>query len=119
MKTEIIAIPELGKEIIWEKNIIRIPFNTENERDKGIYNLIQNLQNKLDKLEKEKNEICLLSVTNIEAEKRIINYLKGLRKEGHGKFDIPQICIELKLPAQQIELILEKLEKKGLIKEED
>ena len=40
MEPQIVTIPEIGQEIIWEKNIIRIPFNTQQERDKKIYDLI-------------------------------------------------------------------------------
>ena len=116
MKAEIVAVPQLGKEIIWEKNIIRIPFDTENERDKKIYDLIKNLQTKVEKLEEEKLQFNFLSLTDSQAKEKIIDYLKEKKREGHGVIEIFELSNRLRIPAPQVENIIEGLEKEGAVK---
>ena len=76
-RTEIIAVPSFGNEIIWEKNIIRLPFDTSDERDKKIYEWITALQNKVEKLEKERGVFTFNRLTDSQARARIIEYLKN------------------------------------------
>ncbi|MBI2124709.1 hypothetical protein HYT92_02855 [Candidatus Pacearchaeota archaeon] len=117
MNTEIICAPS-SNEIVWEKNIIRIPFNSEDERDRRIFSLIQNLQEEIERLKSEKSNFDFLSLTNEQAKTKIIKYLKIKKMQGNGKVDIFEISSSLKVPAQQVEDIIEKdLIKQGLLKE--
>ncbi|MFA5724594.1 MAG: hypothetical protein WC979_10150 [Candidatus Pacearchaeota archaeon] len=117
METKIIPLTQTGREIIWEHNVIKISFDTENERDKRIFNLINNLQKKIDVLEKEKFEFNFLSLTNEQAKEKIVDYLKSKKIEGHGKIEVFQISCELKIPAVQVEEIIEDLQKEEIVKE--
>jgi tRNA G26 N,N-dimethylase Trm1 len=114
---QIVAVSQMGKEIVWEKNIIRIPFNTQDERDRRIYGMLKSLQDEVDRLKKEREELELLYITKDQARKRIIDFLKSKKNEGHGKIEIFEISSHLKIPAQQIEEILDALLKEGLVKE--
>jgi len=117
MEPQIVTIPEIGQEIIWEKNIIRIPFNTQQERDKKIYDLIKALQGEVGRLKREREELNFLCLTHEQARVKIIDYLKSKKTEGHGKIELFEIACSLRLPAQQVECILEELKEEGLIKE--
>ena len=79
------------KEIVWEKNIIRIPFNTDDERDSKIYEIINILQKKIEKLEKNKDELCYLIINKEEAKSLIISHLKFLKVDGKEKVNIFEI----------------------------
>lgn len=114
---QIVAIPQIGKEIVWEKNIIRIPFNTQDERDKKIYEILRGLQNEIERLKKERQEIELVSLTKEQAKERITSFLKSKKLEGHGKIEVFEISSNLKIPAQQVEDVLEELLKEEIVKE--
>ena len=106
-------------EIVWEKDIIRIPFSSDNEKDSQIYKVLNFLKERVEKLEKEKGEIETLSVTHEQAKEKMITFLKHLKLAGHGKVDIFEISHKLKIPATQVEDVLMDLQKEGIVKELD
>jgi len=105
------------KEIVWEMNVIRIPFDTTNERDRQLYGWIRSLQNQVDKLQKEQSNFEFLSLNKEQAKEKIIDYLKNKKLEGHGKIELFELSHFLRLPAIQVEEILEELDKDGLVTE--
>lgn len=117
MEPQIVAIPQFDREIIWEKNIIRIPFNTQDERDNKIYGLIKGLQAEVERLKKERDVMDFLCLTKEQAKDKIIGYLKSRKLQGHGKIELFEISCNLRIPASQAEEILGELEKEGIIKE--
>lgn len=104
-----------NQEIVFERNIIRIPFNTDNERDRKLYEILINLQNKVETLEKEGSQFEFLSLTEKQATEKIVKYLKEKKIQGHGRIEIFDISCNLKIPSEQVENILEKLEKEGVV----
>ena len=115
---EIQQINSTSGEIIWEKDVIKISFDAGNEANKQLFELIKVLNDKVERLEKEGHQIQTLRVSYEEAKKKIIQFLKDLKCEGHEKVDVLEISSKLKLPATQVEDVLDELEKKDLVKEE-
>ena len=114
---EIQQIGSNTREILWEKEIIRIPFNTDDERDNQIYKLLNYLKEKIEKLERERGELEILRVTYDDAKSKVVGFLKLLKSQGHGKVDLFELSHKLKLPATQVEDILEELQKEGFVAE--
>lgn len=104
------------QEIIFEKNIVRIPFNTENERDKKIYDLIKTLQTKVDNLEKEKSQVSFFNLTHNQVKQKVVALLKEKKINGDGKIEVFELSYILRISANQIEAVLDELEKEGVIK---
>src|SRR3989344_5505969 len=93
------------EEIVWEKEVITIPFDNDNERDKQLFNLMQKLQDRIEQLEQEKGILEHLRVDTNEAKNKVISFLKDIKLRGHSKIDVFEISHKLKLPAIQVEEI--------------
>ena len=117
---------EEGKlRIKWEDRFIEIPFNFENMTEVVIYKTMRGMQSQLNNLESELRDIKTNQTQHIrykfdkvndkEAEKRIIPYLKEIKKQ-RPKITIFEISQHLRLPADQVETIMENLEKSKKVK---
>lgn len=58
------------------------------------------------------------TVSDKEAKVSIKRYLKELKKKGEKKVGIIELLSQFSYPAQQIERVMEKLEKERMVKEE-
>lgn len=110
--------------ISFEKQKIEVPLNFEEARDRAIYSFIHDLQNRVSSLENELKNQKLLSESHFErqlsdqeAKIEIINYLKKNKNLGVNKINIIKLVADLNLSAEQIERVMDNLEKDGLVKE--
>lgn len=117
-----------GKIIInvpWEDTKIGIPLNLNEPREGVIYKVVREMQREIEilqkqvlSLEEEQNHYIIYKfdkISNDEAEKRILKYLREIKKK-QKDITLFEISQTLKLPADQAETIIEKLEKDGKIK---
>lgn len=78
----------------------------------------EEIERRLNTLEKEKEDYLVYKfkeVSNKEAKEMIVTYLKGLKRKTK-EISIFEISQELRLPADQVETILEELEEEGGVK---
>lgn len=109
----------------WEDTYINIPFNFEDSREIVLYRLFREMSDKIENMQKEINILKLGSkdyirynfdkVSHTKAKNKILTFLKEIKKktEHITLFEISQ---HLKLPADQVEVIIDELEKDGRIK---
>jgi len=107
--------------VMFEQQTFQIPINLEEPKDKILYSLFNKLQQKVDKLERElKNEILISDnliekkTSDLEAKEEITKYLQDTKKKGITKVNIVDMVLELHLPANQIEKIMDSLEGKQI-----
>ena len=112
--------------ISFEKQKIEVPLNFEEARDRAIYSFIHDLQNRVSSLENELKNQKLLSESHFEkqlsdeeAKIEIISYLKKNKNFGVNKINMIKLVTDLNLSAQQIERVMDSLEKERLVKEND
>ena len=108
----------------WEDTEIEVPLNFENMNEVVLYKVVRNMENKLITLQTELEELRneqsqyirykFQRLSNIKAEEEIVRYLKSKKKET-TRLTIFEISQEIKLPANQVERIIEKLEKEGKV----
>ena len=80
-------------------------------------NKLITLQTELEELRNEQSQYIRYKfqrLSNIKAEEEIVQYLKSKKKET-TRLTIFEISQEIKLPANQVERIIEKLEKEGKV----
>jgi len=117
MELQIVPASLSGAEIVWEKQVIKIPFNTTEERDKIILHHINSLKNRIYQLENASNNFEFLSLTKEQTRVKVIQYLKSKKLSGHGKIEVFEISSDLRINANQIEDVLEELKENGLVKD--
>lgn len=75
------------------------------------------IETKLNSLLEKKDTINFREISNIEAKREIINYIGQQHKNGIFKLNTLDLILELKLPALQVDKILNQYLKEGRIKE--
>jgi len=121
-KTVSISIDKLEKEIIpkWRETLGKLDQH-ELEMIKIRIQLYQLNQLHTDHEERittlENKEELFRTISDNEAEKEIILFLKLYKRKGVSKINILDIVTELRLPAEQIERIMEDLERRELVSE--
>lgn len=109
----------------WEDMYINIPFNFENANEIIFYRVVRGMQKQINALSGElksiKNErgdyirFKFNQMSNKDAELQLISYLKSIKKES-PEITLFEISQNLKLPASQVENILQELAKKDKVK---
>ncbi len=124
MKQQNILFEDGLMKVRWEDMYIDIPFNFQNAHEIIFYKVIRGMQRQitqltgeLNKIKEEQNEYIrfkFYKTSNENAEKIIVSYLQGIKKETSEitLFEISQI---LKLPANQVEEILQKLSREDKV----
>ena len=109
----------------WEDMYIEVPFNFDNKNEIIFYKVIRDMQSKIDTLSRELEYIRegqkdyirfkfeILSDKDVEL--RVVSYLKEMKSKT-PKITLFQISQNLKLPADQVERIIEKLGEEGKVK---
>lgn len=112
--------------ISFEKQKIEIPLNFNEARDRAIYTFMHDLQERVSSLENELKNQKLLAESYFErqlsdeqAKIEIINYLKKSKYLGVNKINIIKLVTDLNLPAEQIERVMDNLQKDDIVKEND
>jgi len=107
--------PQIDQEVTFEDRRImtmKYGFRTR-EVIETLFKKIEELQNKLKGLVIEQ-EKCIIykfrKISNEQGENEIISFLKEIRKE-RKRVSLFEISQKLRLPADQVELIIEKLTK--------
>ncbi|MFC2143152.1 hypothetical protein ACFLQN_02015 [Candidatus Aenigmatarchaeota archaeon] len=96
---------------------IPIPFNAVIGLVDNVASFFDQLQSRIEKLEKELKEMKkedIRSIVDDLAEKEIISFIKNEKKKGKEKISILDIMESLCLPADQINRIMEKIKKRGI-----
>lgn len=108
----------------WEDMYIDIPFNFTNSNEIIFYKVIRGMQRQITELTGELNKVKkeqrdyirfkFYKMSNEDAEKIIVSYLQSIKKET-PEITLFEISQNLKIPANQIEEILQKLSKEGKV----
>ena len=109
----------------WEDMYIDIPFDFGNTHEIIFYKVIRGMQSQIDTLSKELESLKegqkdyirfkFQTVSDKEAEFKIASYLKEIKSKT-PQITLFQISQNLKLPADQVEKVIEKLSEEGRIK---
>jgi len=122
-KTALLCID--GKlKIKWEDSNIEIPFNFDDMRDtvlykvvRGLQEQVKNLKEELKVIQKEQTEYIRYKFNKISdemAKEQIIGFLKE-RKKQRNEVTLFEISQVLKIPADQVENIIDNLKKEGCL----
>ncbi len=106
----------------YEQTAIQIPFNLQERKDRIFFDILKNLKKEVDDLKKREKYFEAYipkEISDEEARLELISYLKKNKKEGRGRVTVLDITSYLNIPAEQVERILEKLEKEGAVKYND
>ena len=103
--------------IIFEKERIILPFGERILYERILYNCVTQLQKEVSDLKQQLEQITFRRVSNDVAKKEIVLLLKLNKMAGSSKVSIIDIVERLHLPAEQIEAVLDDLEKAELISE--
>jgi len=111
--------------IPWEDTQINIPLNLSEPKESIIYKTIREMQRQIAELQKqlliineERNHYIKYkfdALSDEKAEQRILGYLKNMKTKV-SEITLFEISQDTNLPADQIEKIIEKFEKKGKVK---
>jgi len=111
--------------IRWEDTYLTIPLNFDNMNEAVLYKVVRGMQNRMENLEKElkyikkENETYIRYkfevVTDLKARELILEYLKKIKSKTK-EITIFEISQTLKLPADQVEKIIEDLENEEKVK---
>ena len=109
---------ENNPSVIFEHKRIEIPFGS-NDRERIILNHIRRLEEKINKLEKseEKETVILYKISDPQATVQIKQFIEFQKKSGKTFTDDFEIMEKLHLPIEQVDLVLENLEKGGVVHE--
>ena len=99
--------------------IITIPYGEELST---LIDIVAELSKRIQKLEKEienikTQSIFIYELPEKEAEMKIKRFILEKKEKGEMVFDDLEIMEKLKIPLEQVDRILEKLEKEGVIRE--
>lgn len=116
-------IEEIGGDgqavVRYEARVIKIPFNLKESKDKVFFEMFKKLKREIDDLKKREQLLASYlprEISDEEARKDMISYLKNKKLKGNQKTDILDITSNLSLPADQVERVLEILDKEGVVK---
>lgn len=103
----------------FEARSIRIPFNLKESKDKMFFEMFMKLKQEIEDLKKRERLLesyLPREISDEEAQSDVIRFLKTKKLKGNQKTDILDITANLSLPADQVERILEILDKEGVVK---
>ncbi|GBE20555.1 hypothetical protein BMS3Abin17_01296 [archaeon BMS3Abin17] len=125
MQDKNILCEERKLKIKWEDSEISIPLNFENMNEAILYRVVRGMQNQMSELKqevgilREEQEQYIIykfqDVAYAKAKTMIISYLRKIKKEVN-EMTLFEISQRLKLPANQVEKVIEELEKENKVK---
>ena len=114
------TVSEPGKvKVRYEQSFIEISFDVREQKDRFFLDTLTKLQREVEDLKRREQllETYLpLEISDLDAKKMIVSYLRNLKEKGKTNVEILDITTDLKIPADQTERVFETLNKEGILK---